>query len=324
MSFDTIINEYMVNLQNTVRQAYASNQLTAELSYRPILDNLFANIIQEINNEIEKVFEPRNQSRSGRPDWRFHNSRTLGVYGYVEAKGLNLDQDIAIGDNEEQINRYLALDHRVILTDGLEFIFFEHTGVAPVRISIVPRHTRLDNLTSTQWNPLIENHFRRFFQTEMARRCTEEQLIRDVAKRAVILSANIADLSDLPEEAGVTDNEKQTIAALNRLKQIVENHHDLTLHDRKAFGDFVAQVLVFGLLYAHRVVWDPTDTPRDLFIKMKQFWKDVSNSQYIEQLYPFRVISDLLGDELEQLGPIGTWYEDCALLLAYIDRKSVV
>lgn len=122
MSFDTIIQEYLVNLQSAIRQADATNQFTAELSYRPILDVFFGHLTNNINPEIERIFEPRNQARSGRPDWRFNNRRTLGIYGYVEAKGLNLSQEIVLGTYQEQVNKYLLLGHRVILTDGLEFV----------------------------------------------------------------------------------------------------------------------------------------------------------------------------------------------------------
>lgn len=33
------------------------------------------------------ILEPRNQGRMGRPDWRIQDRISLGVYGYIEAKG---------------------------------------------------------------------------------------------------------------------------------------------------------------------------------------------------------------------------------------------
>ena len=38
---------------------------------------------------IDIVLEPRNQGKVGRPDWRVHDSVSLGIYGYIEAKGFS-------------------------------------------------------------------------------------------------------------------------------------------------------------------------------------------------------------------------------------------
>ena len=44
-----------------------------------------------INRKIDRIFEPRQQGKYGRPDWLFSNKDTMGIYGYVEAKGFNPD-----------------------------------------------------------------------------------------------------------------------------------------------------------------------------------------------------------------------------------------
>jgi len=322
MSFDVILRDYLSALQALVLQANSSGEFTPELSYRPVMDTLFVRIAEEINTEIGRVFEPRNQSKAGRPDWRFYNQKTLGVYGYVEAKGLDLDHNLVIEDNREQIDRYLVLGHMIILTDGLEFVFFSPGVADPIILSIVRKPAHLEEFSHADPNPLLENQFRSFFLEARSRRCSEEQIVEEAAKRAVALSSSIADLVGLSANAAADEIERNTITALNGLKEIVENHHDPTLRNLKFFADFVSQVLVFGLLYAHRVVSDPSDKPVDRYEKITRFWSDVVYAQYSEPLYPFRAILDLLGDELGTLGPVGTWYEDCALFLAYIDLED--
>lgn len=318
MSFETIAKNYLAELQSQAIAAESSGQLTAELSHRPALHTFFRNMAESIDIDIEVVHEPRNQFRMGRPDWRFHHAKSFGVYGYAEAKGLDIAAEISVEDHAEQIARYLGLGHRVILTDGLEFIFYDSPNVPPRRLSLVAKPVMSSNWATLQPNGLLEAAFRDYFQTPRARRCSEEELIREVAKRAKELSKSVRDLADVPPGAGLDENENRTIEALRDLKSVVEQHHDPRLQDPRVFGDFVAQVLIFGLLYAHRVVHGPDDVPADRYRKIRQFWSDVVYREFTEHLRPFQALVSMLESELETLGTLGTWYQDCCYLLAYI------
>jgi len=82
----------------------------------------------------------------------------------------------------------------------------------------------------------------------------------------------------------------------------------------------VAQVLIFGLLYAHRIVIGPNDTPVERRDKIGSFWSaSSSHTALIEKLRPFRALLEVLGDELGSQGPLGVWYQDCLLLLAHVE-----
>ena len=52
----------------------------------------------------------------------------MGVYGYVEAKGLDQRKEIKVSEYESQVERYLVLENPVILTDGIDFVLFTHDG----------------------------------------------------------------------------------------------------------------------------------------------------------------------------------------------------
>src|SRR5213080_900825 len=97
MSFETLAKRYLTDLQKEMDQARITEAFTPELSYRPVLNDFFRGIARLIDPEIELVFEPKKQAKAGRPDWRFYNSSTLGIYGYAEAKGLNPESNIAVG-----------------------------------------------------------------------------------------------------------------------------------------------------------------------------------------------------------------------------------
>ena len=219
-----------------------------------MLDDFFRGIARLIDPEIELVFEPKKQAKAGRPDWRFYNSSTLGIYGYAEAKGLSPDNNIAVETHREQIDKYLRLGHNVILTDGIDFIFFDLKSSVPERLPLVNKPIRASTWGDLPPNSLLEAKFRSFFRNEGFRRISEVQLIKEIALRAVELSRSIEELVDCPLGSGLDSFENDTIEVLHKLKIILEKHHDPMLRTPRVFADFVAQVLVFGLLYAHRVV----------------------------------------------------------------------
>ncbi|MGI9059529.1 MAG: type ISP restriction/modification enzyme [Ktedonobacteraceae bacterium] len=322
MSFETIAKQYLSELQKEVNQARITGAFTPELSYRPRLDDFLRKIARLIDPEIELVFEPKLQAKAGRPDWRFHNSATFGIYGYAEAKGLNPNDTIAINTHQEQVDKYLRLGHNVILTDGIDFVFFDPKTSDPEQISLVNKPIFASTWGDLQPNPLLEARFRSFFQNEGFRRCSELQLIKEMALRAVELSKNIEELADCPSGSGLDASENETIEVLHKLKTILESHHDPILRTPKAFADFVAQVLVFGLLYAHRVMVGENDTPKDRDFKMQQYWSNTVNNEQSESLRPFRALIEMLGSELQSLSRLGVWYSDCRLLLAHIELED--
>ena len=140
MSYISIVKKYLTNLQKEYQAAVMGGQHTAELSYRPVLDTLFRELAKELNgsDSMTIVLEPKNQARMGRPDWRIHDGRTLGVYGYIEGKGLSVDR-FDTSPYQEQIDKYLTLGHKLIITDGLDFVFCMDKSESAVIIPLVDK-----------------------------------------------------------------------------------------------------------------------------------------------------------------------------------------
>jgi hypothetical protein len=320
MTYQKIAQKYLRALGSSLQSALASGENTPELSFRPALDQFFRAVANEAAPSAAVIYEPRKQCTAGRPDWRFHDSETLGVYGYCEAKPVSLTDTIKARQHSSQIERYAKLGHPVILTDGLEFIFFGPDGHENARISLVAKPVSLKRLTKQPINPLLEARFRAFFQTPLARLCDEPTLVQQCAVRATNLAKSVKELASAPLDSGMTAQENKTIKALNELQDLLVNHQDANLRTATAFGDFVAQVLIFGLLYAHRVNALSTDTPAQRYTKLHRFWQDRAFSAHASRLNPFRALVRSLGDELEEasLGPLGTWYNDCRLLLSHV------
>lgn len=321
MSFLNVAQKYINHLHTEVELAITSGQTTPELSFRPILDNFFRDIIQILDSSIVQIHEPKNQSRVGHPDWRFHNNETMGVYGYIEHKPLDLQSTIGYQDYQQQIDKYLQLNQKVILTDGLDFILFIPNADSPQTYSLVDKP--VINLQNANPNLLTEQCFTRFFEGIGFRECTETQLIEDVARRTRPLSNDVRELVELEVDEGLDEIEQNTIQILHELKIIVEAHHDPTLSNSQVFGDFVAQILAFGLLYAHRVVRDEGDLPADRYQRIQTFWSSSVHNEYAQRLRPFKALIDLLGDELESpLSKLGIWYDNIRRLLAHIQLRD--
>ena len=75
-----ILDEYVKKLSNEYRTALATGNATPELSFRPTLDNFLIQLSEYINPKIDRIFEPRQQGKYGRPDWLFCNKETMGIY----------------------------------------------------------------------------------------------------------------------------------------------------------------------------------------------------------------------------------------------------
>ena len=128
LTFQQIAEQYFKELKKEISVGTSSGEATDELSYRTSLDNFFKNVAAKIDGKISIIPEPKNQGILGRPDWRFHNSESMGVYGYVEAKGLDPSAEINISNYQSQVERYLVLGNPVILTDGIDFVLFTPDG----------------------------------------------------------------------------------------------------------------------------------------------------------------------------------------------------
>jgi len=319
MTFQQIAEQYFKELKKEFSVGSSTGEATDELSYRMSLDNFFKNVAEKIDKKIDRIHEPKNQGKLGRPDWRFHNSDSMGVYGYVEAKGLDQKKEIKVSDYESQVKRYLVLENPVILTDGIDFVLFTHDR----KKKIFSLCNKPINWEKPELSLEVEVLFKTFFKKAGYRKVTENQLVNEVAKRARSLSEELLELLELEDDEGETKVERTTIKLLKELKSTAEQSHDKSLIDDKAFAGFIAQILSFGLLYAHRVVDKASKNPKDKYQKIHDFWFSVLEKEYTDKLIPFRTLVHELKSELDsELSRLGIWYDDLRRMLAHIQLKD--
>lgn len=323
MAYNAHIKKYLRALQNEYNSAVSGGQHTAELSFRTPLDQLFRDLAHDLNptEPISVVLEPRSQGKSvGRPDWRIHNEHTLGIYGYIEGKGLS-NNTFDIAPYQNQIKKYLTLGHKLIITDGVEFIFCFRNNQNPAIISLIDKA----KISCKDWSALeINNQFellmRDFFNNPSPQQCSEEKLVELVAVRTRVLADDIMEYADIPIEEALDDNERQVISLLCGIKSIVYNHNDPSLRTASVFADFVAQVVMFSLLYAHRVLCKSTDDPRQKELKIKGFIED----DFVEgeALAPFHSLMAYIKTHSESDTFINLWVDECIKFLSFVQMTE--
>jgi type I restriction-modification system DNA methylase subunit len=318
VSYQTIVKDYLRSLQSDYSDALADNQHTAELSFRPPLDRLLKDLARELNgsSDIVVILEPRNQAGMGRPDWRIHDRNTLGVYGYIEAKGL-APTAFDITPYEGQFNRYLSLGHKLIITDGIDFVYSFDKGAKPQDISLIDK----EQMNRPDWsrltpNPQFEVMMRRFFAEPSPQYCDEGKLVEQVALRTRYLSDEILRYSSIPLAEAMDDTERNAISLLDELRVLVYNHNDQNMRQDKVFADFGAQVIMFSLLYAHRVECTDADSPMEKERKIKGYLsREIIDGQ---ALRPFLTIIHYINNHGDDDSFILTWTDECIRFLSFV------
>src|SRR5205823_4196085 len=89
-------------------------------------------------------------------------------------------------------------------------------------------------------------------------------------------------------------------------------------------ADFVAQVLVFGLLYAHRSAHVTGSTPDERRALIEGFWDTGGATTEAARLRPFKALIDLLGTELGGDSDVAAWYQESARVLAHAECVGTV
>lgn len=317
MEFDDICRAYLAELSRTLESGSRTGQATSELSYRTPLDTFFGDLCDYFGGGIDKIHEPSNEGEVGRPDWRFSDSGHLGVYGYIEAKGIDLTNEINYSTYQDQIQRYLSLGQDVILTDGLDFLKWSPKDAFPTSVKLVDKPIQGPRLPGASPNPRLEVLLRDFFDEAQRHPRSEDEIIRKAAQHATQISTGARKLAGLLPDQARDEKERKTIERLVDLRKLLEEHHDPTMRSPKIFGDFVAQVLTFGLLYPHRVGASEDRTAPDTYEYLHKFW-DVDDEG---RMRPFKALVELLDEELNEgnLGEVGTWYDDFRLYLSYVE-----
>lgn len=317
MAYEADVKRYLKSLQSEYNAALRGGQHTAELSYRNPMHELFRNLSHDLNptGQIDVILEPKNQGRVGRPDWRIHDRVSLGVYGYIEGKGLT-PESFDTTPYQNQIDKYLTLGHKLIISDGIDFVFC-FVGATPVVVSMIEKaRMNVADWSRLSINPQFRFYMEQFFSNPAPQYVDEEKLVELVAIRTRILADDIMEYAELARDEAMDDSERQVIDMLSGIKELVYNHNDPILRTGSIFADFTAQVVMFCLLYAHRVLCTSEDTPSEKEAKIREYaFHNITDG---EALLPFRNLMVYLRDNADRGMFICQWMDECILFLSFV------
>lgn len=317
------IKDYLKKLRCIVEDANRNKTHTDELSFRTPIDEFLRKVVASTvrGNQAVVVLEPKNQNLAGRPDWFIYQKNTLAVYGYIEAKGVS-PNPIAVDKHAEQFNRYRELGHNLIITDGLDFIFyFCKSAASPLCVSLIDKRTYYSPNWELSANIQdFETCIKEFFSVPQAYCCSEKRLVELIALRTKFLAQDIQEIEEISEDEAKDDKEKAEICLLSRLKSCITCRRS-EYSESLNLGDFLSQVVMFCLLFAHRTLCDSNDNPEAKFKKIRAFatLDDLSDCQ----LAPFRkIFSIIFDDNNTESAFLRIWIEECMQFLSYVKMDN--
>lgn len=323
MSFESITRSYLKEFQQSVKNAVSSGAKSIELATRPVVHNY----IEAITDHCKKpgaslvLHHDTNYTKKDRPDWRIEDGTTFGVFCFGDHKSLASSSSFQPTRTEQkQIARYLALGRPVFIFDGIEFVFYKENIKTATRCTLIPKPLSKTVNWSTQTIDIsAETHLRNVLQNPGFRKWTESQLVQQLANRARFAADEMASLLAAPAGSGSSAAEEQLLVSLHTLRDTIAEHHDPSLRDEKACADFVAQVLTFGLFYAHtrhmKLLTDPTQRQTAI----KHFWSSTSLADQPKLLRPFKAIVLALASSLSAENVLSDWYEEILAVLAHAE-----
>jgi len=219
------VQEYLSKLESKLKTGHAR-----EHTYRPTFEELISNL----GLKIHALNEPKH-SQAGAPDFVF--TRGDLILGYAETK--DIDVDLAKIEKTEQMQRYLAGYANLILTNYLEFRFYQNGKLyeAPITIGAVEKDRIIPNT----------EQFATFADLLSDFLSAPPEKIKSGKRLAEIMGGKARRIRDNVRHFLSSDSEKN--AELLRLYGTIRDQlvHDIT-HDQ--FADMYAQTLVYGLFVA--------------------------------------------------------------------------
>jgi hypothetical protein len=323
MSFHSTTKAYLKEFQRIAKNALSTGVNSIELATRPVVHNYITAVVDHCQAQGVSlvIHHDTNYNFKDRPDWRIEDASSFGVFCFGDHKNLNATSQFQLTTSEEtQINRYLALGRPVFVFDGIEFLFFKDTLSNVDRCSLLRKPLSFDaNWGSQQVDLSVETYFRNILQNPGFRKWTESHLIQQLAKRARLVSDEMASLLMAPLGSGSSNAEEDLLRALHSLRNMIAAHHDPSLRNEKACADFIAQVLTFGLFYAHtrqtKISGDPTSKQEAI----TSFWTSESIAAQPNLLRPFKTIISALSVPLTGKNVLSDWYREILSVLGHAE-----
>ena len=252
------ISAYLIQ----VTKRYNSG-IAKEHAYRADLEKLLRAFVP---TEHEVTNEPANVTQCGNPDFVITNNQI--AVGFIEAKDIGKDLDSK--NYKEQFDRYKNALDNLIITDYLEFRFYQK-GQLVQKIAIA---TIENNKIIFQPQNFV------LFQQLIADFCAYvSQTIKSASTLAKLMAGKARLLEAILEKAVTSDEETEANTELNNLMSAFKEMliHDLT---PQTFADLYAQTLAYGM-FAARL----HDTTPDTFSRQEAATLIPQTNPFLRRLF---------------------------------------
>jgi len=322
MIYEDLVREYLAEFQRDCRDAYARGVTSVELPTRPVVTRFVKALVDLAKQPGADVAVGHDTSatRTNRPDWTVEDRPTFGIYCYGDHKSLEVGGAFVLNSSQQdQIKSYHDLGYPVFVFDGIEFLFFKDDFSNPTRAELIPKPVDLNADWSVQpVDSKAEYEFRDLLRNPGSRKWSETDLIRQLALRARLLARDLHELLEAPLASGSNASETKLLKALHNLRDLIAEHHDPSLYNAQGCADFIAQVLTFGLFYAHTRCPQAVATADERRSVLESFWRGDGFEAQAKALRPFKAIDEVLGEALQE-GSVGGWRDDVIRVLSHAE-----
>ena len=290
------MTDALINYLNEIQQILALDNAT-EHSYRHVIKRLF----ESLGTSIIATNEPK-RHQYGAPDFvisRKHEN-VVNSIGYVETKAISTNLDKT--ERSAQIQRYLSVIENFILTDYLEFRWYER-GVLRFKVNLL---TKTNNSLKINKNSidLFKNLISGFFDYHPLPTRSAEELALKMARLTAIIR-------DIIERAFSMDPDFSP-----QLKDLYLAFLEILVPQLSIseFADMFAQTLTYGL-FAARINHDDS---KGKFHRLNATTEIPKTTPFLRKLF-----TSISGPDLED-EPFANFVNDLTEILASADINKIL
>lgn len=327
-NFETITRLYLEEFQDRYVTSQRSRSTSSELPTRPRVHRYIEDLVSlcKTQNSDPFVHHDTGLVSRDRPDWTIEDRLSLGIYFFGDHKDINLRASHQPTPGEiDQIKRYLSFGRPVFIFDGLEFTVYEKDFSNSKSIPLVSKPLASQAKWSTlPLNSQVETLFKGLLGNPGFRKWSEEDLIKQLALYAQEIRFEFEQLLEAPVGSGLNAEENFLISELRKLQTLLQEGHDLGLADTGNCASFVAQVLSFGLFYAHTNQLGSSNKPEQRAKEILNFWQSHSPTSQNTNLRPVYEIARLLFSAVTRPNMLNVWFREVSNFLAHADYMGTV
>ncbi|MDH4202652.1 MAG: N-6 DNA methylase [Phycisphaerae bacterium] len=235
------------NYLKAINDAYLNGDAT-EHTHRPALKAF----IEGLGNKVTATNEPKRRTDCGMPDMKVSRviRTTQQAFGYIECKDIGID--LKKEKRSEQLKRYLKAIDNLILTDYINFRFYQNGEL--IETAVLAKEGKGGKFVATEDGINdTKKLFSMFFASEPVQVKNPKELAERMAGMAKLLRGVV-------QETFKKENERGS------LHEVYDAFKDVLIHDltEDQFADMYTQTIVYGLFCARCFLNEQTVWGKDV------------------------------------------------------------